>query len=95
MTDEEEARGQELTASRQHARDMALWEVKIVRYYDSKERSGLQHDEMWRLRGSEHEALEAAVNHLCREEGWEPYAYSDYGVAMWLRRRSDWQDPAA
>lgn len=60
-----------------------MWEVKCVRYYGDE----TQYDGRWGLRGREQEALEDAVNQLCQAEGWEPFAYSDGMVSMWIRRQ--------
>ena len=65
-----------------------MWEVKCVSYYINTGDPGLQYDEQWRLQGSEYAALEARVNQICTEDGWEPFAYSDNGVSMWLRRQA-------
>jgi hypothetical protein len=72
-----------------------MWEIRCVKVYDSERRGGLQYrrQELCPAGGpgdqaADHELLEAGVAEiLARDEGWEPFAYSDGGVTMWLRRQ--------
>jgi hypothetical protein len=71
-----------------------MWEIRCVKVYDSQRRGGLQfrRQELCPQSGSgdqaaDHELLEAGVMEiLASGEGWEPFAYTDAGVTMWLRR---------